>query len=254
MTKKARTDTPFTYPADLRYEAGPDLPYILKWIAVRREELGQEILRFLARFPLTSHPSLVRERYYVNERIVEIPFVIRNIEAREKSILDVGCCDSLVPLELAHLGFHVWGIDQRRYPYTHPNFKFVQGDICELCFPSNFFDVAISLSTLEHVGIGYYGDVLHQRGDLTAIREICRVIKPGGKLVLTAPYGKAAKNWQRIYGADDLGRLLSDFRIEKLQFSKKSGEAWLETSQEEAGEIDSPVSTRAVVLVVARKP
>lgn len=219
-----------------------------------RLRLGRFILRLLAGFRATYRPSLVRLRHLVNERIVEVPFVLRNISEHDRLILDIGCCDSVLPLEMAHLGFKVWGIDQRKYALSHPNLTFVQGDVCQLCFPSSFFDVAISLSTLEHIGMGHYGDSLTEQGDALTLKELRRVLKPQGKLILTAPFGKPRVSWQRVYGPEDIAGLLSDFSIEQKRFFKKQGEMWLEAREGEVRDIDSPNETQAIVLLVARKP
>jgi SAM-dependent methyltransferase len=241
--------SPFTYPVrPVGLEAGPKLPKL-----TNRIRGHGYLLSLLWKFALTRRPSLVRPRYAVNERVVEIPFAIHSIEEQDRRILDVGCCWSVLPLELAHLGFKVWGIDQNEYPLSHPNFRFVRGDLCNLCFAPDFFDVAICLSTLEHVGLGHYGDPLYNGGDLLAMKELRRVIRPGGKLILTTPFGKSRVTWQRIYGPAELGAALSGFSVQRVRYYRKVRESWLEATEDQAAEVDSPVDTCAVALVVARK-
>jgi SAM-dependent methyltransferase len=239
----------FHYPVETRYEAGPWLP---RWVA--RMEGNQFLLRFLSYFRATDRPALVRWRHSVNERMVEVPFVLRSLEESDERILDVGCSQSILPLELAHLGFRVWGIDQRSYPVRHPNFAFVRCDVCQLSFPASFFDTVICLSTLEHVGLGFYGDTRHERGDLAAIRELSRVLKPGGKLILTTPYGRRGEGWQRVYDSAGIAELLAGLRIEKARYCVQAGDVWQETDERSLREIDSTDETRAVILIVARKP
>lgn len=61
---------------------------------------------------------------YASERIVEYPWVFRNLELDAGKILDVGCCKSKLSIQLASLGYKVYGIDISNYLYKHPNFKF----------------------------------------------------------------------------------------------------------------------------------
>ena len=96
----------------------------------------------------------------LNERIIEIPFAIDALSGMVKSgkILDLGCMESVLPLFLAGLGFQVTGFDFRKYPYQAPNFKFVQGDILKMPFENGSFDAVTCVSTIEHIGIGFYSD------------------------------------------------------------------------------------------------
>jgi len=57
------------------------------------------------------------------------------------------------------------------------NLCFIQGNVENLTFPDNEFDLAFSISVLEHV-----------KNPKKALQEIYRVIKPGGKLLLCIDY------------------------------------------------------------------
>jgi SAM-dependent methyltransferase len=65
------------------------------------------------------------------------------------------------------------------------------------------FDAALSLSSFEHDGLGAYGDALDPDGDLKAMRQLKRIIRPGGLLYLNVPVGPdaVAFNRARTYGA-----------------------------------------------------
>jgi hypothetical protein len=65
------------------------------------------------------------------------------------------------------------------------------------------FDVALSISSFEHDGLGRYGDPLGGEADLATLRTVARsVLKPGGHLVLSFPVGGDCLvfNAHRVYG------------------------------------------------------
>jgi hypothetical protein len=64
------------------------------------------------------------------------------------------------------------------------------------------FDLVVSHSSLEHSGLGRYGDALNPWGDILALARAWCVTKPGGGLYLGLPTGKddVLHNAGRIYG------------------------------------------------------
>jgi hypothetical protein len=49
------------------------------------------------------------------------------------------------------------------------------------------FDVIVSFSSVEHSGLGRYGDALNPWGDLQTIARAWCITKPGGCMVLGVP-------------------------------------------------------------------
>lgn len=76
------------------------------------------------------------------------------------------------------------------------------------------FDAVISISSIEHDGLGRYGDPLNADGDLQAMDQFRRLLKPGGRLFLAVPVGPDTVVWNahRIYGPRRLPRLLAGWR------------------------------------------
>jgi SAM-dependent methyltransferase len=76
------------------------------------------------------------------------------------------------------------------------------------------FDAVISISSIEHDGLGRYGDRLDPNGDLRAMEQFRQLLKPQGKLFLAVPVGPDLVVWNahRIYGPKRLAMLLSGWR------------------------------------------
>jgi SAM-dependent methyltransferase len=111
-------------------------------------------------------------------------------------ILDVGSPKDLAAMLARHKGYEVIATDilpeavllSRRYAHaqgldgTGPGR--VHSEVQDgraLPYASNSFDAAYSVSVLEHIP---------ERGDSAAIRELIRVVKPGGVVVVTVPYDR----------------------------------------------------------------
>ena len=205
----------------------------------------------------------ILDKVNINERIVEIPFVLQNLymAGRENlKILDIGCMESILPIMLASSGHKVCGVDIRKYPYTHPNLVFLKTDICKLPFKTEMFDVAIAISVIEHLGLGGYGDVVCNDGDLVAIKKIYNCLKDKGLLFLTVPFGvRSLCKDQRVYDLDSIKKLLEGrFVIKKTMFSAinkshKGNPAWENIDSESAGKIISKNKTNAVALCILQK-
>lgn len=80
------------------------------------------------------------------------------------------------------------------------------------------FDTVVAISSLDHDGLGRYGDPLNPDGDLESMSKIARMVKPGGYMFVTVPVGSdmIVFNLLRRYGPIRLPRLLdaaADFTV-----------------------------------------
>lgn len=189
-----------------------------------------------------------------SERLVEYPLIFAHLGLRRGKILDVGCRYSLLPIQLASLGFETYGIDVHPYRPRHENFTFVRGDIRKTHFPNNFFNLIIAVSTLEHIGLGFYGEEKDERGDLKAVSEIIRILKPKGRLMVTVPFGQeATTSWYRVYSKRRLKKLFRGLIFIKIAFFIKENSIWRRSKEQEAGKTDSSKSVRAIAFIILKK-
>ena len=143
-----------------------------------------------------SRPSVV-----LSEQLLENALLLREMDASVRKVLDFGGFESTLPLALAALGIRVTVVDQRRYPFQDERVQILQHDILQPMkdLPADF-DLVYSISTIEHVGLGGYGDPRETRGDALAVAHLWEKVRPGGRLFFSVPAGEASeKRGYRIY-------------------------------------------------------
>jgi SAM-dependent methyltransferase len=89
------------------------------------------------------------------------------------------------------------------------------------------FDVAVSISSFEHDGLGRYGDPLNPDGDLEAMATVRRILKIGGLFFLSVPIAKDKLVWNahRVYGSIRLPKLLEGWKCHgAIGFEEKNFE------------------------------
>lgn len=85
------------------------------------------------------------------------------------------------------------------------------------------FDNSVSFSSIEHSGLGRYGDPLSPNGDFDAVKQVHCLLKPGGLFFLGLPStntetGRLEFNAHRIYGFKRLELMFKDWDfVEKSQ-------------------------------------
>ena len=175
------------------------------------------------------------------ERHIEWSFLSQEMPQGPGEAIDFGCEEGYLSLLAAERGYHVIAVDlQRQEPlWHHPNVEFRFEDFRSLEVPSNYFDLAINCSSVEHVGVaGRYGIALDDdKGDLEVMEKLADVLKPEGRLIMTAPCGRDAvlAPWCRVYGPERLPKLLAPFHVEKqLYWMKDAINRWLPVSGKDA--------------------
>jgi ubiquinone/menaquinone biosynthesis C-methylase UbiE len=109
----------------------------------------------------------------------------------------------------------------------------VQADVRDLPFDDDSFDLVLCVSTLEHVGADNTGYGLEAEDDggsrRTALRELRRVLAPGGRLLLTVPCGEPGDyGWFRQEDVRGWTRLFAraGFFVEEQEVYELTEEGW----------------------------
>jgi len=124
----------------------------------------------------------------VRERKALLKVALGHLPAGAK-VLDVGCGSGIFTAFLQDMGFDVVGVDisetaVRYARQCYPGIRLKVASVeCGLPFKNDEFDVVWCGEVLEHLfDVG------------AALTEINRVLRPGGKFVLTTPYHGLVKN------------------------------------------------------------
>lgn len=234
-----------------------------KFISVMRkpENFVKRAVRFIRKKMFGWKENIMREdvRIVVSEQIIEYPLVYRYLEPGDKKILDFGGFESILPLQLSALGHHVTVWDQRKYPFNHTNINVFHGDIFEDSVPRALFDVVISISTIEHLGLGRYCDSINEKPDIIAVRKLWSLVERNGKLLASVPAGKpATQRGYRVYNEKLIRDVFPD--IVELEFFRKEGYEgqWrhADSKEIETVEYENPLGSmpcEAVAFIVCRK-
>lgn len=110
--------------------------------------------------------------------------------------------------------------DYRPADLELPGLSSGSANIVSLPFSSNSIESLSCMHTVEHIGLGRYGDPLDPDGDLKAIAELKRVLAVGGNLLFVVPVGGTAKimfNAHRIYTYGQIVGYFSDLQL--VEFS-----------------------------------
>ncbi len=143
----------------------------------------------------------------------ECAFAARHISARKpQTILDVGSYRHFILGLLAH--YQVTTVDVRKRRPVAGNEVVVTCDAKNLKLPGDSFDVVVSLSVLEHLGLGRYGDEFDPEADGKAFQEMIRVLGPGGHLIFSTSITRAQPtigfNAHRIYSYEMIRAFCAD--------------------------------------------
>jgi SAM-dependent methyltransferase len=162
----------------------------------------------------------------LDERIVEYPWLFSRLPTRAGRLLDAGSTlnfeflldqealrtKQIVIMTLA---------PERHRERMRAAVSYVYGDLRSTGFRDSWFDWVASLSTLEHVGFDntrfYTPDAANLPAApgayLDVVAELHRVLRPGGTLYVTVPFGRHRDHgWLQVFDAAMVDTVLTTFR------------------------------------------
>lgn len=127
----------------------------------------------MATFALQNRELFEGTGWYFKAREIYIKNLLKEVQGR---VLDVGCGAGMVGRILERQ--EVWGVDEDPVAVSKACHYMVatRSSAEKLVFSNNHFDAVTAFDVLEHL-----------QDDDKSLEEIRRVLKPGGKLIMTVP-------------------------------------------------------------------
>ena len=183
------------------------LHYVRAYPAFRRDfERYQRLAGAAPRFPVRW-----KDRYpFLNDRTTSTSFDrhyvyhpawAARVLARTRPAVHVDISSTLHFCSIVSAFVPVKFYDYRPADLHLSNLSAEFADLLALPFESGSVESPSCMHTVEHIGLGRYGDPIDPDGDLKAIAELQRVLAPGGSLLFVTPVGRPRLmfNAHRIY-------------------------------------------------------
>jgi SAM-dependent methyltransferase len=195
--------------------------------------------------------------YKLDERLVEYCWIFSQLPQEKIKLLDAGSTFNH-DFIINNLDFSKIELSILTYAPEYPNFNekrisYIYADLRDIPLKDESYDVIISQSTIEHIDMdnSMYGyDIQHHKEEkaksyeyLKAVAEMFRVLKQGGKLLLTFPYGKFENHgFFQQFDEEMLNRILSFFDKKgtfTTSFFRYLPDGWIACEKEDCKDVES---------------
>ena len=186
--------------------------------------------------------------FRLDERIIEYPWLFSRLPGSSGRLLDAG---SVLNFEylldqpvLRNKKIDICTLAPEPRCFWGKGVSYVYEDLRTLPYRDELFDWIVCLSTIEHVGMDnalYTGAAREgesrPKDYLVAIAELKRVLKKGGVIYFTAPFGKAADHgWFQVFDNEMVQSLIGNFAptAVKQDYFQYRAEGWRRCEPEDA--------------------
>lgn len=188
-----------------------------------------------------------------DERLIEYPWLISKIRSTDNYILDAGSILNFPFVinngRLRNKKVAIANLNPESYCFFDRGVSYIYSDYADIrnsCFIDNLFDLIICSSVLEHVGMDntfIYSseskyDEERTEDYLLVIDELHRLLKKGGRLLLTFPFGKYENlGWLQQFDTENVKKIIKRFNGKSnLNFYKYTKNGWIKSNAEECKE------------------
>lgn len=159
----------------------------------------------------------------IDERVVEYPWALSQLDCNPGLLMDAGSTLNypyLLDLPQLHLKTVVIMTLAPEWMEKRANVSYLYGDLRDIILRDSLFQWIVCISTLEHVGLDntmlYTSDPSYKETRAqdygNVMREFRRVLAPGGRLLLTVPFGRAHNlGWMQQFDVTGLEDIANAF-------------------------------------------
>lgn len=191
---------------------------------------------------------------WVDERIVEYPWLFSLLPETGGELLDAGSTlnhdDVIHHPKLRSKKMTIMTLAPESDCFWKDGISYIYGDLRKTIFRDAAFDFVVSLSVIEHIGLDNQmydpqgisgGDRKPGTGDhLAAVRELWRVLKPGGTAYFSMPFGKhEVREWLQVFDQRMVERVIEAFEpsASEIFYYKSSAQGgWQRCRPEDASD------------------
>ncbi len=248
-----------------------------------REQLGKLVYdRNLLELFKYNQPLPKGYGYRLDERVIEYPWVLSRLSADVATLLDAGST-----LNFEYLLTHSNLSQKQIVIYTlspngentipNANVSYVYGDLRSTILRDELFDEIVCISTIEHIGMdnsiiytdnAMYREKKHEDYKFV-IKELRRLLKPTGKLLITVPFGRFQNlNWLQQFDRTTLSQLIETFNgnLQDIAYYRYNQDGWQISTESESADCeyndllttkflapDGAVAARSVACIELKK-
>lgn len=196
--------------------------------------------------------------YRLDERIVEIPWVINKLSNEKGCLLDAGSSLNFIEIinseKIKVKDLTILTFDPEENNFNKKRISYVYGDLRDLPFKNELFNEIACISTIEHIDMdnSIYGwnennskvnNETKSYEYIKVVEELYRVLKSKGKLFLTFPFGKFENHgFFQQFDAEMLVKITAFFKSKgsiELTFFKYENDSWNFAELEELSSFES---------------
>ncbi|MFA6475017.1 MAG: methyltransferase domain-containing protein [Patescibacteria group bacterium] len=216
-------------------------PWTLGYVPYKEEKIATALAdvtlldRFVNRQPL---PPEFAQR--LDERLVEFPWLMSSLPKESGKLLDAGSTINhsyiINQTVLQNKDITIMTLAPEDKSFWQKRISYIYGDLRNAPLRDNWFDSVTCISTLEHVGMDnsiYTADKQYHQSDTTShlkvIAELQRMLKPGGRLYLTVPYGLfKVMGFQQVFNAEMVQNVIKQFggKVIEETYFKYTVDGW----------------------------